>query len=87
MTGYTATEALGKSMNFINSGKTPVTVFSEMWQTIQNGDSWCGELRNRRKDGTLYNDSVSIYPVKDEQGKITHYVGIQNEISENNGYP
>ena len=79
MTGYSAQETLGKGMNILRSEATPATVFAEMWRTIKSGAPWTGSLSNRRKDGTLYTDRVSVYPVMDQHGQVTHYVGIQTE--------
>lgn len=78
--GYTAAEALGKRPNLIKSEKTTAATFKEMWHTLKSGNVWTGELENRRKDGSLYRDSVSIYPVKDTEGNVTHFVGIQTEM-------
>ena len=80
--GYTAEEAVGREVNIINSGKTPASLFKTMWRTIKAGKNWEGELQNQRKDGSLYWERVSIYPVKDKQGNLIHFVGIQTRIVE-----
>ena len=80
--GFSAAEAVGKKVNIIKSGETPAAVFKDMWQTIKRGRAWAGEIRNRRKDGTLYADRVSIYPVVEDEGKVMHFVGIQTELSD-----
>jgi two-component system CheB/CheR fusion protein len=81
-TGYTAQEAVGRKVNIIKSAETPAAVFKDMWQTIKRGSIWLGEVRNRRKDGAVYSERVSIYPVLDHGGKLTHYVSIQSEIKD-----
>jgi diguanylate cyclase (GGDEF)-like protein len=53
-----------------------------LWQTILNGETWHGELINRRKNGSLYHEEFSIAPVRDENGVISHFVGVKLDISE-----
>lgn len=79
--GYTAEEAVGQRPSILKSGKMSQRVFEEMWQALKIGSTWQGELCNKRKDGTLYWDFVSISPVKNEKGEVTHLVGIQREIT------
>ncbi len=77
-TGYSSAEAVGSQANFLRSGETPMAVLENMWQTIERGDVWTGVVQNRRKEGTVYPNRVSIYPVTDSQGNIAHYVAIQS---------
>ena len=80
--GYSPAEAVGRSMSILQSEQTPKSVFEEMWQTIKDGQVWQGEIKNRKKDGSLYLDAVVISPIKDELGKITHFLAIQTDITE-----
>jgi PAS domain S-box-containing protein len=82
MTGYGLEEAVGQSTRLLRSGKQDKKFYQELWDTILSGRVWKGELINRRKDGSLYIDEQSITPVCNEQGKITHFVAIKQDITE-----
>lgn len=81
-TGYAADEVLGRKHNFLGSGSTPDHVCKALWNTISRGNIWEGELVNQKKDGTPYHNLVNISPVKNENGIITHFVGIQHDITQ-----
>jgi len=81
-TGYSFDEAVGQNPRLIKGNETPRAVYKELWQTITAGGTWHGELHNRKKDGTLYWDYAAITPILDGAGKITHYLGIQTNITE-----
>ena len=80
-TGYTAEEAVGQSPRILQSGLTPVEVYHDLWATILRGDVWRGELRNRTRDGELVWHSAAIAPLRDTDGTITHFVGVQADIT------
>jgi PAS domain S-box-containing protein len=82
VTGYTKEDVLGKKMSYLKSGVNPENTYQELWETIIRGKNWYGELQNRRKDGTLFWEKVSISPIRDNQGKVTHYVAIRDDITE-----
>lgn len=82
ITGYSSSEAIGEDPRLLNSGKNPDGFAEELWQTIQNGKEWSGELINRRKDGTFYWENASIAPVRDNQGKIVNYIKVAEDITE-----
>jgi diguanylate cyclase (GGDEF)-like protein/PAS domain S-box-containing protein len=82
VTGYAQDEAIGRKAGFWRSGMTSSAQYREMWNTALQGRVWEGELINRRKNGELYWASVSLSPVLDENGAITHIIGIQHDISE-----
>ncbi len=81
-TGYRPEEALGQSTNLLKSGEMAAEVYRELWATITRGGTWRGEFLNRKKDGSLYWAIASITGLADEQGRITSYVGIQEDITE-----
>jgi PAS domain S-box-containing protein len=81
MTGYSRDEVIGKTPRLLHSGKTGKATYEQMWATLNAGEVWKGELTNRRKDGSEYIGSALISPVRQENGKITHFVGIQEDIT------
>ncbi|MBE0551624.1 MAG: PAS domain S-box protein, partial [Ignavibacterium sp.] len=82
ITGYTAEEALGKHTRILKSSKHDEDTYIELWSTISNGKEWQGELLNKKKNGELYWELVSISPVKNSEGKITNYLAVKEDISE-----
>jgi len=81
-TGYTATEAIGQNPRFLGARKTPPEVFADLWHTLSLGESWKGEFWNRAKDGREYLESAHITPIRQADGRISHYAGIQEDITE-----
>lgn len=81
-TGYTLEEVIGKNPNLLHSDKTPSTTYADMWEHLTRGQNWQGEFINRRKNGTEYIEFIHIAPVRQKDGKITHYMAIKEDISE-----
>ena len=81
ITGYSREELIGQNPRLFKSGTHRDAFYREMWATISEGKSWRGELYNRRKDGSLYIEELTIAPVKGPAGAITHFVGIQQDVS------
>jgi PAS domain S-box-containing protein len=81
-TGYTAAEALGQFPSLLSSGEQPREFYKDLWQSISTRRDWRGEFHNRRKDGSLYWESATIAPICDEQGRITHFVAVKDDITE-----
>ena len=82
LTGYDRQEIFGQSTRIFKSGKNPATLYEEMWRTISDGKVWRGELINRRKDGSLYDEEMTITPVLTHVGATTHYIAVKSDISE-----
>jgi PAS domain S-box-containing protein len=82
LTGYSRQELLGQTPRLLKSSAHPLELYQEMWQCILARRSWQGELTNRRKDGTVFQASLTISPIVDNQGRLTHFVGIQRDITE-----
>ncbi len=82
LTGYEPEEVLGESPRILKSGEHPESFYAEMWDTILAGRMWHGELVNRRKDGTLFTEEMTITPVLDEAGEVTHFIAIKQDVSE-----
>lgn len=82
LTGYEFEEAVGRHCGeLVKSGHQDRQFYAEMWQTILSGKIWHGELINRRKDGTLYHDEMTITPVRGKDNEITHFVALKQDIS------
>lgn len=83
VTGYSFDEAVGRQPGeVLKSGKHPKSFYADMWETIRRGETWQGEIFNRRKNGELYPEEMTITPLFNEQGRITHYIAIKQDISE-----
>ena len=73
VTGYTPEEVMGKSTQILKSGKVDKETYKQLWETISSGRDWQGELLNKKKNGDLFWELVSISPVKNSENQITHY--------------
>ena len=83
MTGISLVEAVGnKPSEMLNAGQQDAEFYHRMWETILDGRVWSGEVVNRRKDGSLYDEALTISPVTDINGRIQHFVAIKQDISE-----
>ena len=82
LTGYTRAEIVGQSTRLLKSDRNPEALYEEMWQTILGRKIWRGELINRRKDGSLYDEEMTITPVCDRGKRITHFVAIKQDITD-----
>lgn len=81
MTGYTATEVIGKSYRFLQGTDTSQPEIETIRNAIRRGAGCLVTLRNYRKDGTLFWNELSISPVRDADGNPTHYIGIQKDVT------
>lgn len=81
ITGYTAKEVIGKTPQFLKSGRHNPAFYAELWDSISNTDEWEGEIWNRRKNGEEYPQYLMIKAVKDKDAKVTHYVGTLTDIT------
>ncbi len=83
LTGFTLEEALGRRpSDLVKSGKHNPALYRSMWETILSGQTWHGEIINRRKDGSLYDEALIIAPVTGEDGAIRYFVAIMQDITE-----
>lgn len=83
LTGYSAQEALGNNPRLWQSGQTSLAVYQEMWGAILQGQTWRGEIVNRRKDGALYHADLTVTPIpgSDRPNQIMGFAGVQHDIS------
>jgi PAS domain S-box-containing protein len=81
MSGYALAEVVGKNPRLLKSGKHSPEFYRDMWGTILSGQVWRGEIVNRRKDGTLYIEELTITPVRGKAKEITHFVAIGQDIT------
>lgn len=81
VTGYTFQEAIGQNPRILNSGYHTKDFYLNMWEKLDHGQVWQGEILNKRKNGELYWENVIISPIKDEAGVTTHFVAIKEDIN------
>ena len=82
VTGYTVEEALGRNPRILKTEKHPPEFYGELWQTLGRGENWRGEFLNKKKDGSLFWESASISPIRGEDGEVTQYIAIEEDITE-----
>ena len=81
LSGYALEEVVGKNPRLLKSGKHDAEFYRDMWNTIVAGRVWRGEIVNRRKDGTFYDEELTLTPVCSSSGGITHFLAIGQDIS------
>lgn len=81
ISGYTLAQVRGRNPRLLSSGRVPSQTWRQAWRALRDGRSWTGEVVNRRPDGSEYLQAVTIAPVLDPHGQVTHYVSVQLDIS------
>lgn len=81
ITGYTASDAVGRNPRFLKSGRHDITEYRHLWATLLNEGQWRGELWNKRKNGEIYPQETVINAIRDEQGRLAHFVSIFSDIT------
>jgi PAS domain S-box-containing protein len=82
VTGYSAKEAIGQNSRILKSGNHPDSFYKDLWDTILSGRTWRGEFLNRKKNGEEFWESTSISAIKNDEGEITHFVAVKQDITE-----
>ncbi|MEO5369125.1 MAG: PAS domain S-box protein [Magnetococcus sp. DMHC-1] len=82
VTGYTHAEVIGKNPNILKSGEMSPEIYAEMWETLNRGGEWRGEILNRRKNGEHFWELASISPIRGKDGRVTHFVAVKEDITE-----
>jgi len=81
MTGYELAELKGQTPRVFKSGDQDRGFYEQMWDTILAGQVWHGELVNRRKDGTLYDEELTITPLLDRQGQVEYFIAVKQDVT------
>jgi len=82
LTGYTAEECIGKKINILKSGVHSDEFYKNIYQTIEKGEKWEGEICNKKKNGILFWEFLTISPIMNQKNEITHFVAVKSDISE-----
>ena len=82
LTGYSLNESLGKNPRFLKSGTTNSEDYKKLWETISSGGEWHGEFENLKKNGDTYFEVASISPILNNEGEITHFIAVKEDITE-----
>lgn len=81
LTGYAASEVVGKTHRLLKSGKHDEVFYRDLWETIVSGRVWHGDMINKRKDGSLYFEEMTITPVRGADGQLTHFIAIKQDVT------
>ncbi|MEW6126838.1 MAG: PAS domain S-box protein [Acidobacteriota bacterium] len=82
LTGYASEEVIGNKPSVLKSGEHPKEFYENLWRSILDGKTWRGEIVNRRKDGALYYEEMTITPVQNGKHEIEHFIAIKQDITE-----
>lgn len=82
LTGYSKEEALGKNPRILKTGKTTDEEYQQLWNNLSTGKEWTGEFCNRKKNGDLYWENANISPVINDEGEISHFIAVKENITE-----
>ena len=80
--GYSREKLIGRNMRILQSGKTPRATYVELWDALTHGRHWKGDFINRREDGSEYVESAIITPLRQPDGRISHYVAVKEELTD-----
>ena len=81
VSGYSSEEMIGQKLSKLKSGVQDEAFYRDLWQTILGGDEWHGEIINKNKSGQFYIEEMTIAPVRNEIGEITHFIAVKQDIS------
>jgi PAS domain S-box-containing protein len=82
VTGYTLDEIFGQTPRILKSGEMAPEEYEKLWKTIKSGREWRGEIHNRKRDGELFWALSSISPITDQEGALTHFLGISEDVTQ-----
>ncbi len=81
ISGYSGEEIIGKKANALKEKYYDKKSYEELWKTIENGKIWQGQFQNKRKNGTIYWEKITVVPIIDDRGNVSCYMSIQEDIS------
>ncbi len=81
LTGYAMSEAIGQNPSVLKSGRQDESFYTELWETIKSGQLWRGTFVNKRKDGTLFDEDATIFPIRNDFGEIISLAAVKRDIS------
>jgi len=81
VTGYNAIDVIGKNPRILQSGLTSDELYNNLWTTIKRGESWRGEIQNKKQNGEIYWEMMSISSTKNDRNEIVHFVAIKEDIT------
>ncbi|GEM_PF-951480 len=82
ITGYNRQEVIGHRMDILKSDTTNDTAYEDMWEALKREEIWTHRMTNKRKDGTLYEEEMTVSPVRDPQGEIVNYVSVGRDVTQ-----
>ncbi|EIC21878.1 sensor histidine kinase [Thiorhodovibrio frisius] len=82
ITGYAPSEVIGQTPQLFKSGEQSDDTYRELWENLRRGETWRGELVNKRKDGSLYWEAATISPIRDDRGRIVNFLGVKESIDD-----
>ena len=82
VTGYQFNEAIGENPRILKSGNMKASGYEELWNTIKSGREWQGEFNNKKRNGELYWEYATISPIRNDEGRITHFIAVKEDITE-----
>ena len=82
LTGYTVEEVAGQTPQVLKSGRQSKEFYDEMWATVLGGRVWRGEVVNKRKDGSFYDEEMTITPVLSDTKEVTHFIAIKQDVTQ-----
>ncbi|HKO46359.1 MAG TPA: PAS domain S-box protein [Polyangiaceae bacterium] len=82
LTGYSRAEVSGKSPSILRSGTEPEAFYEAIWRRIMSGEVYTGGFVGKRKDGTLFDQELTVWPVQNREGEIVHIVGLRRDVTE-----
>lgn len=81
LSGYSSSELVGRQPSILKSGKHDAEYYQQLWKTLKAGDVWCSDTHEKRKDGVIYTVQQTITPIRDDNGDITHYVAVHEDVT------
>ena len=82
ITGFTVQEAVGQNTRILKSGKYDSAFYRQMWDSLTQGKVWSGRITNKKKNGALYEEEMTISPICDSAGRVINYVAVKHDVTQ-----